>query len=278
MIFEQAYAEWLSIAFDTKLQAINPDLASKMYDEVSRKALKSGTNEVALVVQGGNASRLDVEGIDRNTMPLSVTVICADVNKTAVRNALDNLQKEYHASPMALQVYDGASGTAHVVKMKSLFSTPFVLDERNWNIDSGSIIATVIQMSASVIYGANAFVEPIVWKLRIEDTTYIINSVVEYNLSSSPSYDEYVGQGNAWMARNALVKCAAYAFTIARVSGDDPLQAVLENELLTGNLADKEMELYALVDNVSTTIPITSYTVNETFTDNASAYMLTLSR
>lgn len=283
MIFENAYGEWIKNQLNENIRKINPDVVVKLYDEVVYKPLYSNPNTVALVINGGNASRSAVSGLDQNIMPLSIMLLCRDCNKLAVRNAMDYLQENYNAVTMELAYLDNVTGDTYLEKVKSIFNTPMVLDERDHPTRTETIKITVMQMTASVIYGKNAYINPIDFKISIGGTTYPIEHIASYNMASTPSYDEYQAQGDTYLDRNDLAQCAAFSFTLYRVN-ETGFQEILDNELLckADGLRGKSIKLLAYTNpNDSayyTEIPITKYSLAESYVNNASAYQLTLGR
>ena len=131
MIFENAYGEWIKTQLNQRIQSIQSDAVVKLSQDVNYNPLYSNPNTIVLIVNGGNASRSAVQGINQNVMPLSIMLLCREEYKLAVRNAMDNLQEEFNAVPMELNYLDNVTGDEYVVNTKSIFNTPMVLDERD---------------------------------------------------------------------------------------------------------------------------------------------------
>ena len=279
MIFENAYGEWIKTQLNQRIQSIQSDAVVKLSQDVNYNPLYSNPNTIVLIVNGGNASRSAVQGINQNVMPLSLMLLCREEYKLAVRNAMDNLQEEFNAVPMELNYLDNVTGDEYVVNTKSIFNTPMVLDERDHPTKKETIKITVLQMTASVIYGKNAYIHPLKFLIDISGIQYPITHIADYNMASSPAQDEFQTQGNQYIQRNDLAQCSTFSFTIYRVSNDS-LQEVFENELLCseGGLRGEAISLCVRVEYGVYYIPITKYSLVESYVNNASAYTLTLGR
>lgn len=283
MIFENAYGDWIKSILNRNIQEIKPEAVVKLYQDVSYKPLYSNPDTIALIVNGGNATRSSVSGLDQNIMPISITILCREEFKIAVRNAMDYLQDNYNALAMELSYLDNVTNDTYRVKTKSIFNTPMVLDERDHPTKSETIKITVMQMTASVIYGKNAYIHPLSFKLRIDYTTYAINHIASYTMGSAPAYDEYQAQGEAFITRYDLAQCLAYSFTLYRVN-ETGLQEIFDNELLcrSDGLRGRKITLLAYTDPSDSAyyqeIEITKYNLAEAYVNNSSAYSLTLGR
>lgn len=277
MIFEQAYGQWLVRELNSKLQEIDDSLFCKLFDEIGYKPLYNEPDTIAVVISGGNASRSSVAGQDQNILPLSVTVICKEIYSTSVRNAIDLMQKEFNAVPIVLHYYDrpisaDAADQTRSIKVKSVFSTPFVFNSSDYKTQSETIKAVFIPFSASVSYGETAFINPDSVSLKIGETTYEINHIADYNKAAQPAYDSYQGQGKERLDQVQLTITHSFAYTIYKVEGD-ALQEIFETEL---NCRDglNGKEIAVILDGKE--IRISTWSLVESYANNAAAYTLTL--
>ena len=283
MIFEDAYGDWIKNLLNQAIRKVKPNAVVELHKEVAYKPLYVNPNAVALIINGGNAARSTVKGMDQNVMPISITLICREDYKNSVRNAMDYLQENYNALPMEMKYLDNVTGDEFKVKTKSTFNTPFVLDERDYTTKHETIKAAILQMSASVTYGKNAYIHPISFKISVDGAVYPIDHIASYNMASTPSYDEFQSQGETFIERNDLAHCAAYSFTLYRVN-ETGFQEILDNEVLcrTNGLRGKKLKLLAYTNSTGSyyyqEIDITKYTLVEAYVNNASAYTLTLGR
>lgn len=267
MIFEQEYSKWLTFQLNQKVQEKYPALVCKAYDELSYKPLAHNVEEVAVVVSGGNAQRSPVPGLDQNTLPVSVMVICKEEYSMLVRGAIDAVQQAFNC----VVVNIGGADT------KSVFVSPFILDESDFRTDRATVKVSYIPFSATVVYGTTAFVSPPSVSLIVGEESYPILFIASYNCSASPSYDPYLPQGEDRMKQVAIAKANAYSFTVLRRAGDE-LQALFEKELRCKDALWGKVLMLQFDDEtpVPVRIPVETYQLTESYANNAAAYTLTL--
>lgn len=282
MTFDQAYKEWLTGELNEKLHEINENMNVKSFEDSAYHVLYRNPNAVCLIMNGGNASHSSVDGVDQSVMPCTVFIVCRSEYKTAVLNAMNAVQKEYNAVKMSLSYYDQVAKIESAVSCKSTFNTPFELDEHDTPTKNGTVKAVYLQMSASIVYGENAFISPDTFYLLIRrDTTsgydiYPIAHIESYNFAAQPSYDEFVSQGNDRTHRNILTRNNTYNFSIYKVEGD-PLQEIFRDEIAKGTgLSGCEIVFRHDSDGGNAINYVTFFSLTESYANNAAAYNLTL--
>lgn len=270
MIFEQEYSKWLTFQLNQKVREKYPALVCKAYDELSYKPLAHNVEEVAVVVSGGNAQRSPVPGLDQNTLPVSVMVICKEEYSMLVRGAIDAVQRAFNCVVVDIGGVD----------TKSVFVSPFVLDESDFRTDRATVKVSYIPFSATVVYGTTAFVSPPSVSLIVDGKAYQIRCIASYNCSANPSYDPYLPQGEDRMKQVAIAKANAYSFTVLRRAGKegDELQALFEKELRCKDALWGKVLTLQFDDEtpVPVEIPVETYQLTESYANNAAAYTLTL--
>lgn len=277
MIFEDAYKKWITDKINTELRAINNRLTVKSHMDISYKPLMESDTQVALLLQGGNAARSESIGVDKNVMPLSISLVCKNDYTAQVRNAVENVQRVCNAVPMTLQYSDGADGTVQSVGMINVFNTPYLMEETDWKSKNATIKASFLQMSVTVIYGQNAYISPPKTYINIDGTDYEIKHIIDTNLAYAPVYDEYQASGSTTMWRNLIAHTSAFSFTVQKVVGDS-LQSLFEQEIMhASHPLSEAAELKLTVDNLTITITKIGQIV-ETFAGNDAAYNITLAR
>ena len=273
MIFERAYGQWLTRELNNIITPKRENLVCKRYDEVSYKPLVDSPDEIAVIIGGGNAVRSSVRGLDFNTLPLSVSIICKEEYSTIVRNAVNTVQERYNAVALAMDFFDGLDGEKVPVNVKSVFTTPFVIDESDYKTEHGTIKACFISFSATVFYGKTAIVVPPESELVIGTNSYQLDHILDYTFAVQPSYDTVLPQGSERARQSKLARSHSYSFTVSKTHGDK-LQNIFRNEILgiLGGLSDSELQLK--IDGVL--IKIQTYSVTEAYTPGgAAAYSIT---
>ena len=274
MTFEEEYGAWLVRAINEKLKNINGKLC-KQYDEVSFKPLKRNPDEIAIIISGGNATRSSVEGLDQNVLPLTITVLCKAKYSSAVRAAINAVQRTFNAVPAQFQYLDVAESEDEIVQqVKTVFSTPYVFDEVDFPTSKETVKACFISFSATVYYGQTAIVSPTEYRLKVGDEEYAINHIQSYDNAVMPAYDTFLPQGEARAKQSFISKTNSWAFTILKVK-EDSLQTLFEQELNFSDgdgFGEKSLHLIANGNEIE----IRSWQLLESYVDNAAAYVLTL--
>lgn len=273
MIFEEAYGQWLVLNLNAKIKAALGKTC-KRYDEVAFKPLRKDPDEIAVIINGGGAARSSVEGQDQNNLSLNVVMICKKTYAKTVRECVDSVQAEYNAKLVTLSYHD-AAGNEVSQRTKSVFFTPITIDSNDYPTDYGTVKATFLSFTVSVVYGLTAVSTPSTFELLIGGTVYPVNYIVQYNLSSQPAYDTYLAPGEIHSRQNAVSASNAWSFTIAKVA-DDPLQKIFTAELNAKEgegLYGKSITLYRDGEYILTR----GYNLTESYVNNAAAYLLVLS-
>ena len=270
MIFEQIYGKILEDAINLKLSDYN--LKCRRYDEVAFKPLVKNPNEIALIVNGGGASRSSVVGQNQSSGTISIVLLFQKAYMDVVRSAIDSYQEESNAKLIAVKALDGTS-----VLFRPVFTTPIVLDAQDLPTANGTIKTALMQFTVTVIYGDTAGVEPDTYKIRINGALYTINNVLSYDNASIPSYDSYLAQGKDKSSQTAVARGNSFSLKILKTNDkEDAIQNILENELLAvgsyGELFGQELALQKNGNEV----PIQAYQLTESYVDGTSVYVLTL--
>lgn len=280
MTFERAYGDWFTKELAKRIGKINKkkklSLFCKQYEDVGQKPSFEDPDEIAVLFQGGNAVRSGVRGIDANSLPLSVRIVCREECKDCIRDAVNDVQKEYNAVPRSFTYPDDAAGKATVIA-SATFTTPYVIDEIDYPTRIATIKACFLIFSATVCYGATAIVEPPVYLLTVDSETYPIEHIYDSTVVSQPSYEASLPQGSKIARQTEISRTMTFSFTLYKTEGD-PLQQVLESELCEGlsyggGLCEAEL---TLTEN-GAEFPIKTYSLTRTFVrGSAAAYTLVL--
>lgn len=272
MTFEKAYGQWLVSVINNRVYALIGKTC-KQYDEVSFKPLQNNPDEIAVIINGGNATRSSVRGLDQNSLSVIVTVLCKNTYTDFVLQAIDSAQEAFNAIPMQLHYVSDISSQTVAQKVKTVFSTPFVLDERDTPSKNATIKAASISFSASVDYGQTAVVSPSEFTLIIDGTSYEISHIAKYDNASVPSYDSFLAAGDSHAMQTLMSQANSWSITVIKTD-EDPLQAIFGDEInARDGLAGKTL---SLVRDGGPTIPIRTYQLTESYIDNAAAYTLIL--
>lgn len=258
MTFETEYARWLVLQLNAKTQKFG--LTCKYYDEVSYKPLKNNPDEITVIVNGGGATRSGVQGQDSNNVSISVIVICKKDYSKRIRGAIETFQEENNAM---IKTINGKL-------CKSVFFTPFVVDESDHPTAKGTIKATTLSFMISVAYGNSGLVSLDTFKLFVGPTAYDIAPLVKYETASIPTYDTYLAQGDAHPQQNPLSANNSWTFHIAKTEEPNDLQNLLEGEL------KGERRLFKKTLALNNT-PVRGYLLTEGYENNTAVYVLTLS-
>ena len=278
MIFEQKLGEWLAQEINARLQLVDKRLTCKRYDEESFKPLHANTEEVAMLVSGGNATRARVAGLDQNVLPLAVTIVCKAEYSTTVRNAIEAVQRTYNAKPFTLTYYDAVKAGNLTTYVKAIFTTPFSIDKSDYRTKNATIKATFASFSATVSYGETAVIDPVPVKLTLKqgtsEETFVIEHIADYNFAAIPAYETFLAQGEERAGQCQLSRTNSFSYTVYKTAGD-PLQEIFERELhgLADGLAGKKL---FLTFDEEAPLEISTYQLVESYKDNAAAYVLTL--
>lgn len=275
MTFEEEYGAWLVRAINEKLKNINGKLC-KQYDEVSFKPLKRNPDEIAIIISGGNATRSSVEGLDQNVLPLTITVLCKAEYSSAVRAAINAVQRTFNAVPTQFQYLDVAESEDEIVQqVKTVFSTPYVFDEVDFPTSKETVKACFISFSATVYYGQTAIVSPSIFTLVVGGEKYLINHVQSYNNAAMPAYDTFLPQGEKRAGQSFVSKSNSWSLTILKVQADS-LQKLFDEELNPNKGDGFGEQSLALIRDGEEQVEIRSWQLVESYVDNAAAYVLTL--
>lgn len=249
MTFERVYGAWFVKELTKRLKNINEKKRSalycRLYEDVGQKPAFEDLNEIAVLFTGGNATRSDVKGFDSNVLPLSVRIVCWEEYRDCIRDAVNDVQKEFNAVPMSFTCQDEFSGGGGATVIASAaFTTPYVLDEIDYPTHAATKKACFLIFSATVTYGDTAIVEPPVCTLTVDGTAYAIDHIQEYTSVSQPSYDAALPQGSPVARQTFLAQVRSFSFTTYKAPGD-ALQAIFEKELRgdKGGLAEKSLTL-----------------------------------
>lgn len=270
MTFEKIYGQWL-VGELNALTVAKIGRTCKQYDEVAYKALRRNPDSIAVIINGGGAARSSVQGLDQNNATFAILVLCKNDYAGSVVGLIDVLQRKYNAQLLELTFTD-ESGESITQRVRSIFFSPTVPQESDYQTDKGTIKAAFIYFTVSVSFGKTAVVTPPSYTLSIDGAPYEVKHVSREDVSSSPAYDTYLAQGDPRPQQRIISANNAYALTIIKVEGDD-LQAVFENELSANNgLFGKTLVL----ERDGAKIPIRTYQLTRSYEDNAAAYVLTL--
>lgn len=272
MTFEKIYGQWL-VGELNALTVAKIGRTCKQYDEVAYKALRRNPDSIAVIINGGGAARSNVQGLDQNNATFAVLVICKNDYAESVIGLIDVLQRKYNAQPMLLTFTD-ESGEQITQRARSVFFSPTLPQESDYQTDKGTIKAAFIYFTISVSFGMTAVVEPSSYKLIIDTMQYDVNHISREDVSSSPAYDTYLAQGDSRPQQRIISANNAYALTIIKVEGD-ALQKVFEDELS----AKRNEGLFGkslVLERDGKLIPVRTYQLTRTYEDNAAAYVLTL--
>ncbi len=276
-MFEIEYGKWLTRELNARMKAVNEiyhlDLVCKRYDEVAHKPSIGDLNEVAVIIYGGNAARSGVLGVDSNILPLSVLVLCWEEHSVLVRSVVDAVQEAFNAKEVPITTLDYLTKESVITHAKSVFTTPFVIDEVDYPTETETKKACYISFSATVTYGKTAIVQPPDLALFIDGQEYAIEHISDYNFSVQPSYDAALPKGIERARQTKLSRNHVYSFTLFKTAGD-PLQEVFANEFKCtgGGLDGRALKLN--LDGAE--IVIQTYDLTESYVSGAAAYTLIL--
>lgn len=274
MTFEEEYGRWLAAEINERTFSAF-GLKCRQYNELSFKPLAKNPDEIALIISGGGAARSTVRGQDQNSGTFSVVVLCQKKYMEYVQSAVAAFQQEYNAMPLVMSYKPAPESEDMIINAKSVFFTPIVLDAQDYPTkEHGTLKAVFMQFTATVLYGTTAVVAPVEYKLSVDGVFYVIEHIASYDNASMPSYDSYLAQGEDRNKQIAVAKNNSWAITIYKTSEENELQTILENEAYgqEGGLWGKSIVLQK--DGIN--IPIQTYQLNESYVDNAAAYVLTL--
>lgn len=273
MIFEEAYGHWLVLMINNQIKT-TLGKTCKLYDEVAFKPLRKDPEEIAIIINGGGAARSSVAGQDQNNLSLNVVMICKKEYSKSVRGCVDNFQSTYNAKLVSLPYIDNA-GNSIMQRTKSVFFTPITIDSNDYQTEKGTIKATFLSFTVSVVYGLTAISTPSTFKLSIDGAEYDVNYIVQYNISSQPAYDTYLAPGETHPQQRLVSASNAWSLTIAKVANDD-LQTLFTEELNAVDGRGLYGKTLTLVRDEQS-IPIHNYNLTESYINNAAAYLLVLS-
>lgn len=289
MTFEYVYGRWL-VGEINKRTFSRYGLMCKQYNELAFKPLAKNPDEIAVIINGGGATRSSVIGQDQNSGTFSVMVLCKKENTVKVQEAISFVQEQYNALPIEMPVVQTISAETEeygVINVKSVFFTPIVIDAQDFPTKQhGTLKVTFMQFTVTVLYGATAVVAPDKYVLSIDETDYEIEHVASYDNASIPLYDSYLAQGEDRNKQVFVARNNSWAITIFKTSKENALQTILENEAyakdngLLGRsiILKKDLTLNEETQEIDyeVKIPIQTYQLAESYVDNAAAYVLTL--
>lgn len=280
MTFERAYGAWFTNELAKRIKKINQKkklaLFCKQYEDVGQKPSFEDINEISVLFQGGNAVRSSVRGIDANSLPLSVRIVCWEEHRDCIRDAVNDVQKEFNAVPESFTYADDIEETATVIA-SATFTTPYVIDEIDYSTRTATKKACFLIFSATVTYGTTAIVEPPVYKLIVGSKEYLIEHIHDGTAVSQPSYDAALPQGSKIARQTEISQTRTFSFTLYKTEGDE-LQRLFEAELREGlayggGLTGKKLTL----TEGGIEIPIQTFSLTRTFArGTAAAYTLVL--
>lgn len=287
MTFEEEYGRWLVGEINKRTKAMF-GLICRQYNELSFKPLAKNPDEIAIVINGGGASRSNVRGQDQNSGTFSVIAICQKKHMEKIKSAIEYVQRSYNAVPSLMSYKEGFDESDIVyLNVKSVFFTPIVLDAQDYPTEEYGTLKTVfMQFSVNILYGKTAVVEPELYVFEIDGVEYTAHHVASYDNASIPTYDSYMSQGEDRSKQVAVAKNNSWAFTLYKTSEENALQTILENELygrengLWGRSVVLKKDMYYNAEtqavDYAVKIPIQTFQLTESYVNNAAAYVLTL--
>jgi len=274
MTFEEYFKGWIKTKIKTatglELSAVN-DSGYKIDEELKKD---ENGNRLFCLVRGGETTKSNVPNFDLNTEPFLVSLIFFEGLKSDVLTAVQAVSKDNNA------VLNSATIGTDTVKFKAIFDNPIVSGNTfDMRRNNSSAKALLIQWSVTVSYSTNGLIEPHVFSLIVDSTTYPINYVSRYERASSLTTDTYQAQGSSIQSVSKMAHINTVVLTIYKVAADSFQTNILDKELNFDNVLFSATSVKLVVDgNTAGAIDILEWSVSETYENNTAAYSLTLKR
>lgn len=278
--FERSFKETLKV----QMRAFMPNREIVVSNDMNFDLLKNNPEAVVAVIYTGPGQKSGHANYDLTSLPFSIAILCRVTAVQEILGAMNNLIGRYDGqwANATISIYDPDTHNTidKVFRYKPTFVTPIPSGGVQALAGAtGTIEATALLMSVSVVYSNNSATEPETMYLKIGDTRYLINFSA-YSLSDQPVYGQpALFEGTPYPTQKLSNLIDTFQFTILLAApGMDPLHDLLHDEYWkpgSSKIYHNTLKLYRGLDTV---VDIQTYMINETYVNGATVINLTLSR
>lgn len=281
--FEAFFSDWLKskIEKETGISLWTAKEGMWKVDEqfkLAKKAVKANEMVVPMIFKGGNTIKGTVPAVDINSTTVTVFFVVFNDDREMLLNALAAVATRENAVINAWTEPAAVEGQPDetILRFRTIFDTPVVLGaSQEIARGNGSEKASTIQWSMSISYSRNAFIEPVVFRLKIGTNIYPVNGVSRYERSKTSSYAAYQAKGDEWQRKIRQSNVFTVALTIIALENDE-LQELFHQELKGADSFGGTPKL--AIDSSTEFISMTEYSLSESYENNAEVYSLTLAK
>ncbi len=277
--FERSFKD----KFRAQMLAFMPTREIIVSNDMNFDLLKNNPEAVVAVIHTGPGQKSGHANYDLTSLPISIAILCRVNAVQEILGAMNNLIGKYDGqwAEVTLSIYDPdtKNSTDKVFRYKPTYVTPIPSGGVQALAGvNGTIEATALLMSVSVVYSNNSATEPEDMFLKVGNTLYPIHFSA-YSFSDHLATVPALFKGELYPTQKVTNLINAYQFTILLAAeGLDPFCDLLHNEFWQQGSAKMFHSPLKLYRGPDTVVDIQTYTINESYVNGATVINLTLSR